>query len=69
MIPNCKYHPDRPSTHVVDVPNGLLLPECDECAEAERQIGALKVTKHMGYLFGRPIVMQEDALDAEVIDA
>ena len=65
----CHYHPDRESTHVVDVWTPPLIPVCDECANAEREIGALIVTKHNGYLFGFPVIIKEDPLDAEFIDA
>lgn len=65
----CRYHSDRESTHVVDALAPPLVPVCDECADAERDIGALKVTKHSGYLFGFPVIVKEDALDAEFIDA
>lgn len=66
MTPNCSHHPDRLSTHVVG--HHRLTPICDECAESERRDGAM-VQRHAGYLWGYPIVLKEDPLDAEFIDA
>jgi len=65
LTPNCKHHPDRPSTHVVDVGK---IPVCDECAVIEDANGLL-VLRHRGYLWGLPIVVREtDVLDAEYLE-
>ena len=39
----CRYHPELESTHVVAF-GPVVVYECDECAEAERKIGAFVVT-------------------------
>lgn len=62
---NCKNHKDIPSTHITQSGN---IPLCDDCTVAAREHGFI-VRKHRGFLWGYPIVVQDDdgVLDARVI--